>query len=156
MKVLFGFFLVLLLLTSCSSMYDATATNRQNLLFVSLGMDRDNVSELMGHGYCAISRPHPLTITSYDPEIKDTYLTFRRGFSSIKNPHKSETIRIKNHYYTIDYYVTGCAQDGIEFTEEELTPLIFDNNKLIGWGWDFLSELRGDNNYYDSIVVKGV
>ena len=139
-------------------MYDATVPNRQNLLYVSLGMRRDQVLALMGQGSYTVYQSKPVIVTVQDSELRDTYLTFRRGFSSIRNPHKSETVFIKERgrAYVIDYYITGCAEDGIEVSEKELTPLVFDNNMLIGWGWEFLSELRGDNNYYDAIVVRGL
>ena len=148
--------LLSIVLCACTTMYDATILNRQNLLYVSLGMTREQVLALMGEGACAVYEPKPMTIQCKDPELGDTYLMFQRGFSSFKNPHKTETQYIRGRPFIIDYYVTGSDADANEVIDTDLTPLVFDNNKLVGWGWEYLAELKGENNYYHKIVVRGL
>ena len=123
--------LLAVLVSACATMYDATAWNRLNLLYVSLGMTREQVLALMGEGACAVYEPKPLTVQCKDPELRDTYLMFQRGFSSFENPQKTETQYIRGRPYIIDYYVTGCDADANEVRDTDLTPLVFDNNKLI-------------------------
>jgi len=59
------------------------------------------------------------------------------------NPYRTENFTQKNQTYTIDYYLVGInAADG-KAADDELTPLVFEDNTLIGWGWDFWNRIRG-------------
>ncbi len=55
------------------------------------------------------------------------------------NPYRSQQITKGKNIYQVDYYLTKISKaDGV-IAEEELTPLIFEDNKLIGKGWDFFN-----------------
>ncbi|MBF0571222.1 MAG: hypothetical protein HQL12_05060 [Candidatus Omnitrophica bacterium] len=59
---------------------------------------------------------------------------------TIPNPYKSEAIRDTGYF--IEYYIEAIRQpDGI-VSDNELMPLIFQNGKLIGRGWDLVHSLR--------------
>ncbi len=61
---------------------------------------------------------------------------------SVKNPYRRENLNHNGKTYEIFYYFTAIkSADGI-ITDDELTPLIFLNNKLIGQGQDFLFNLK--------------
>ena len=63
----------------------------------------------------------------------------------VQNPYRSEIIRDGEIKYDVFYYFHGIKKaDGI-IAEDELYPLIFEDNRLIGRGWDYLYELKGDN-----------
>lgn len=54
------------------------------------------------------------------------------------NPYRSQQITKGKNVYQVDYYLTRITNaDGV-IADEELTPLVFEDNKLIGKGWDFL------------------
>lgn len=55
------------------------------------------------------------------------------------NPHKSQQITKGGNVYQVDFYLTRIKRaDGI-VTDDELTPVVFESNKLIGKGWDFFN-----------------
>ncbi len=91
------------------------ANNRTNLSRLSLGMSKLQVVNLMGDK----------TILGDDGTI-------------INNPYRSEILQGKDKILEVLYYYTEKkAADNI-ITLDELTPIAFDNEKLIGWGWNFL------------------
>lgn len=59
----------------------------------------------------------------------------------INNPYRSEIIRGRDgkHYEAICYVTDDKNLDGA-ISDDELTPLIFSNNILSGWGWSYLEE----------------
>ena len=61
---------------------------------------------------------------------------------SIKNPYKTENLEIKSKKYHVDYFYTAVKHPDNVITDDELTPLIFKNDQLIGKGSEFLSNLR--------------
>ena len=61
---------------------------------------------------------------------------------TIQNPYKTQTIEKKNKRYEVDYYLTHIYQaDGV-ISDDELTPLVFGNGRLVGKGRVFLDKLR--------------
>ena len=76
--------------------------------------------------------------TGYDlTEKKDAVIPI-----VLKNPYREETLKIANKTYQIDYYFTSIKkQDGM-ISNDELTPLVFENDRLIGQGWAFLDQLK--------------
>lgn len=115
-------FLIVLLclgLVGCYTLADFRMENRQNLLKLSIGMTKQEVLDIMG-----------------DKTIRDEIIT-------ANNPYRSEIIQGKNktlevlYYYTdIKTYDAWLGYKGI--ADDELTPLVFDEGKLIGWGNSFL------------------
>jgi len=57
---------------------------------------------------------------------------------TISNPYRSEILQGKEKTFEIVYYVTDVKRDDGAITDDELTPLVFDDGKLIGWGSGFL------------------
>jgi hypothetical protein len=55
----------------------------------------------------------------------------------IDNPYKRELIKSGERQFEILYYYTHVKKKDRKITDDELTPLVFENEKLIGWGWDF-------------------
>jgi hypothetical protein len=100
--------------------------NESGLKSVQDGMSMDQVHEMMGQ---ALVIGYAFQSPGYKP-------------LTIPNPYKSETI--KDTGYVIEYYIDVIRQpDGI-VSENELMPLIFKNDKLIGRGWPLANSLRPD------------
>ena len=61
----------------------------------------------------------------------------------IKNPSKSEVFIASGKTYQVLYYFTQVKKSDGFISDDELTPLTFDADKLIGLDWDTLFKLRG-------------
>ncbi len=57
---------------------------------------------------------------------------------TIPNPYKTQTVK----EYLIEYYIEGIRQPDGVVRDNELMPLIFKNDKLIGRGWPLANSLR--------------
>lgn len=61
---------------------------------------------------------------------------------TVKNPQRTETVRRGDETYEVLFYFTHIRQaDGV-ITDDELTPLVFHRDRLIGKGWRFLKKIR--------------
>jgi len=100
------------------------ANNLENIAKLSIGMTKEDVLNVMG------------TETIRDDYRKRIY----------PNPWKTETVldENKNIHLVIFYYTDVKNSDG-QITDDELTPLVFHEDILKGWGWSYLSSLIGDN-----------
>ena len=106
--------------------------NRQNLMKLSIGMTKQEVMTIMGDK------------TGY---IKN-YLGRRDAeWPTASNPYRSAILQGKEKTFEVLYYYTETKKtlyntwgqyQGI--ADDELTPLVFDEDKLIGWGREFLEQ----------------
>ena len=88
---------------------------------INIGMDTTKVASLMGDSL----------VIGYEknPDLAGSFIPVR-----ISQPYKSEMVTLPGGVYEIQYYVTRVYKsDGI-ISEEELTPLIFENGFLVGKG----------------------
>ncbi len=97
--------------------------NRMNLNQLAVGMTEQEVRQRMGDGKCED--------TVFNPYQHVTLL-------SATNPYKKEILQGRNKTFELLFYYTDVKKADNAITEDELTPLVFDNGKLIGWGWSFL------------------
>ncbi len=71
---------------------------------------------------------------------------------TIIHPYRKEFFQRQNKTYDVFYYFTRINQaDGV-VSEDELTPLVFEKDVLVGKGWIFLNQLRnnpGPGRYRD-------
>ncbi len=64
----------------------------------------------------------------------------------LKSPYRTEILKDTETTYEVMYYFTRIKKaDGI-IADEELAPLVFEKNKLIGKGQDFLFKLKNTLN----------
>jgi len=113
--------LMILSIAGCVSSNEQIRTkNRENLLRLSLGMAKFDVLQIMG----------------------------TQTVESITNPYKVETPKGKDgSLYEVLFYHTDLRnKDGL-VADNELTPMVFENGQLIGWGWAFLSEVVPNYRY---------
>lgn len=110
-------------LASCSSFYIDPAdafrnANKKNLKKLSVGMEKSAALQVMGT----------------EPS--------RGLFMWIDNPYRDETVTAKDgKRYEVLYYYTDMKQRDDKITDDELTPLIFQDGKLVGWGDSALKRL---------------
>lgn len=134
-------FTILLLATGCvavdtSSMRTATKPQAEpvqpltKMEFVFIGMSMDEVKGILSDqlviGYV---RNH--TDQSLQPITLDS-------------PYKKDSFANVTGQYEVLYYYTHVAKADDVIAEDEMTPLVFEQNKLIGKGWDFLFRLKNN------------
>ena len=125
--------------SSLRSLSQATAPTRENLIRLSIGMTKQEVLDTMG------------------TETREAY--YHGGldnwaFSTMNNPYRSEILQGKDKTLEVIYYVTDDKNHDGAINDNELTPLVFDEGKLIGWGWSFLQDSL--NKYGINMSQSGV
>jgi hypothetical protein len=130
MKKILLAMLCLELVGCATTMQQAISPNRENLLKLSIGMSKEETIRVMG--------TQPFSAGGSD---------FLRGSRSskgqevtINNPYRSEILQGKDKIFEVLYYVTDDKTGSGVITDDDLTPLVFDNGKLIGWGRSFLQD----------------
>jgi hypothetical protein len=100
----------------------ASAATIQKLM---LGISREEAVALIGR----------TSATGYELKGPGSYKPV-----TVANPYRSQKITKGKDVFVVDYYLTQVRNpDGI-IANDELTPLIFQADKLIGKGWDFFNE----------------
>ena len=126
--------LLSLILTGCatSPVYNPMQTaspqeialNESGFKAIQDGMTMDQVHKIMGQ------------------ELVIGYAFQEPGYKplTIPNPYKSEAI--KGTGFFLEYYIEAIRQPNGIVSDNELMPLIFKNDKLIGRGWPLANSLR--------------
>jgi hypothetical protein len=131
-KIIFISALALFLSGCAPTLHKAIAPNRENLKKINIGMSKDEVLQIMGT----------------KPFVSGGFVQLvRRGDKRqktivINNPYRSETLSVKDKGLQVVYYVTDIKYDDSVITDDELTPFIFEEGKLIGWGQSFLQNFK--------------
>ncbi|MFC1808941.1 DUF3192 domain-containing protein [Candidatus Omnitrophota bacterium] len=108
-----------------SSPENLRTQNRTNLIKLTPGMTKAQVLHIMQQN------------EAEDFDEDGTY--------AINNPYKSETLKGKRKTFEVVYYHTEVIERDRILERDELTPVIFFENKLLGWGWMYLREIVRDN-----------
>jgi len=130
MKKIMSVLLCLGLIGCATTLQQAISPNRENLLKLSIGMSKEEVVRIMGTQSFSAGGSDFIRATnsSKGPEV------------TINNPYRSEILQGKDKTFEVLYYVTDDKAGSGVITDDDLTPLIFDNGKLIGWGRSFLQD----------------
>jgi hypothetical protein len=105
------------------------AQNRASLLRLHRGMPRDSVLAIMGVGSVEISNKWEVGLVN--PRRRDWTLT---------NPHRTETLSGPADTLEVLFYYTDVKRSDDAITDDELTPLVIKDGRLIGWGYSFLDD----------------
>lgn len=135
MKQTIALLVVAVLISGCATVnwQSLTSINRQNLLRLSLGMTKSEALSVMG------TDTKTVTVRLYKYRTWASASPVEKII--INNPYKNETLRGKDDKsFEVIYYVTDDKNQDGAVSDDELTPLVFDNGKLIGWGWSFLQD----------------
>ena len=60
---------------------------------------------------------------------------------TVKNPRRTETIKRGYRTFQVVFYLTNINQSDGTITDDELTPFVFEGNRLLGWGWPYLNRI---------------
>ena len=115
-------------MVGCASISSVTAPNRQHLVQLHLGMNKQDVLKLMG---------------TRSMKVKSDFV----HAVIINNPYRSQILNDnEGKIYEVLYYVTDNKYDDYVIRDVDLTPLIFNGDgKLLGWGQDFLTGFIAKN-----------
>jgi len=113
MRVFGAIFLVILICSGCSAYkaQDIRMYNREQLVNLELGMNREMVMETMGD-----------ETFSTDVAINNPYRI------EVFQPEEGVTVEVL-------YYYTDVKDDDNAISDEELLPIVLVNGEVIGWGW---------------------
>lgn len=100
--------------------------NRLNVSKINLGMSKAEVLQIMGD--------------------KSARASFGKNAVTVTNPFRSEIRQKNDKTYEILYYYTHQDQRDwptkrFKILERELTPIVFYDGKVVGWGDSFLAQL---------------
>ena len=120
---------VLLFLVGCTALFytpqNLMSDNRAHLSSLNPGLTKDEAIKIMGtegKSMCTAVGPFAICMRS----------------QFINNPYRTTGFQSESKAYDILYYWTDVKQRDDVITDDELTPLIFEDGKLIGWGRDLL------------------
>ena len=117
-----------LALNGCATyLQHAVTPNRANLLKLSIGMSKEEALRVMG-------------TETFSAGGVDLFAGNKGQAVIITNPYRSEILQGKDKTFEVLYYVTDDKGFRGAITDDDLTPLVFDNGKLIGWGRSFLQD----------------
>lgn len=95
-------------------------------------------------GPVALLRQNSQAMVGLQPGMSEEQLRTRMGTSpvdDIPNPYRSELYRAGDQQIKILYYYTNRrSADGI-IDDDELTPFVFVDGLLDGWGWSYLGDV---------------
>jgi hypothetical protein len=116
-------------LAGCASLTisDVTSRNRENLVKLYVGQSRSSALAIMGS--C------PVTLDCPDASGKRTQQV------AIANPYRTETVQSADRKFEVAYYAIDISKDCL-VSEDGLMPLVFENDKLMGWGKEFLQSIK--------------
>jgi len=118
MKYIVTLMILIILLVGCASLDQVRTKNRENLVRLSIGMPKSEVLQVMG--------AETITVDTGN---------------QINNPYRVETLKGKDgQVYEVLFYYTDVKKIDYAITDDELTPIVIENGKVIGWGWGFLND----------------
>ena len=117
----------LVLICGCATVESITAPNRARLSKLKVDMDKTVALKAMG------SRTMKVKLDLLHSVI-------------INNPYRTEILPGQDKTFEIYYYVTDNKFDDNVIRDDDLTPLVFADGKLMGWGQNFLKDLIEKNH----------
>jgi len=79
--------------------------------------------------------------------VKTVGSVFLGAPKKVKNPYKTTIFKADRKTFEIMHYYTGPAGANGVIADNDLTPLVFENDTLIGWGREFFRKNRTKYEY---------
>ena len=129
-------FLIFLCLILAGCVVTTKPLTRQltNVSDLSLGMTKQQVKAAMGGE----------VIVGYE---RDDSTSAQFVPVTMKNPVRIDYLQSAGKNYEIDFYFTQIKQADGTVSDDETTPMTFENNKLVGKDWDYLNNLKKLSQY---------
>lgn len=115
-----------MLLAACApTIFQIANENREHLGRLAIGMTRDQVLEVMGTG------------------TKEARVRGPFGRFPVSNPYRTETVTMKDgSVVEVLLYCTDFRGAEFAISEDELTPIVLKDGRVIGWGRTFFEEVQ--------------
>ena len=108
----------------------AIEDNRSRISQLELGMSPNDVDRVMGVG-----------------------TQFAYKAARVANPWRVDAFRLADGTSVrIQYYLTERPRNKARAQENELTPVVLENDRLVGWGWSYLKRMT--DRYQISIPLE--
>ncbi len=121
MKKKLSVFIFSTLLFGCApSLMMVQAENRSKLNNISLGISKSEVLNIMGTSTVKVASPV--------------------GWVYINSPYRSETMEESGKSYEILFFWTDTKKNASVVVDDDLTPIVLYNNKVVGYGWRYLKD----------------
>jgi len=121
MKKLICLAMLLILFSGPAMAEDSREDVKDRLVKLSIGMSKEQVFDVMG-----------------TEVFSDEFFVSNSAKLIIDGPDQSENAYNEDEIFEVIYYVTDIKDDDGFISSDELTPIVFNKNKLIGWGNIFL------------------
>jgi len=144
-------FLLAMSLVGCTSLDSIRTKNREGLSRLTVGMTKDKVFEVMGSKTITARRR---VIFPSDADIRRMErVSESEAARRINNPYRVETLKGKDgQIHDVLFYYTDLKKHDGAITDDELTPIVLKDGKVVGWGWGFLNE--NVSKYHMQIDVR--
>ena len=118
-----------LLLMGCAVTTQPTLRKLTNISEITVGMTKQEVKAVMGGE----------VVIGYEKSdnASGTFVPV-----TMKNPIRTEYLKSAGKNYEVEFYFTQIKQADGTVSDDELTPMVFENNRLAGKDWDFLNNLK--------------
>lgn len=143
MKKSIYLFLLLTFLTGCSTLYRIASSNNNNLSrinkIISENEDADNDKDEVKKEKRVLTKEEVLMLMGTKTK-RCGYIDF---FTAVRNPYKTEIlVDDKGKTYEVLYYFTNIGRstrwEKRLISNNNLTPFVFEDGKLIGLDWGSL------------------
>ena len=68
---------------------------------------------------------------------------------TLKNPYRIDILKTSDRIFEIVFYLTRIKNADGRITDDELMPFVFEDDRLIGKGWNFLKRLKKNQDRPD-------
>ncbi len=66
------------------------------------------------------------------------------GAVAMRNPYRIEMLNANNTPHLVVYFLTRINKSDGQVTDDELTPVVFKDNVMIGQGWNYIESLQSN------------
>jgi hypothetical protein len=92
--------------------------------------------------------PGGITVGMTKTEVQSAMLDEVRKLQMVgrvKNPYSTELREgVEGRIYEVMLYYSGLKQGDNQVSDDELMPIVLLEGKVVGWGWEFLDQVNGD------------
>jgi hypothetical protein len=105
---------------------------------VQMGMLKSEVRSLLDEKITIGYEQHDSQGQAYTPLV-------------LNNPYRMETVKNGSKVFEIYYYFIGIKKVDGNITDDELLPVVFQNDRLVGKGWNFVDAVRRNSFQVNSL-----
>ena len=131
-------FLLIFVLAGCATRSPSLIKGNEIVRQIPLGISSAEVKKALGQSVVIGYQRAPENTKEFIP-------------ITLKNPYRIDILKTADggRRYEVVFYLTPLKYADGRITDDELTPFIFEEDRLVGQGWDFLQRLKKDQDRLD-------